>query len=229
MTPLIAPVSWSSVILMKSVSTSETRPGEGPTVARTWFHSACPRNAMVSSAPISARAGMIRSLAMSPISTIAALVKEEDRHAEQAELARPMTERVGVLLHGVADEDESIDLVFTRRLDRVVEDALDLSLTAAAEDPAHGAVEIGAVGKPPARLALMESAVEDELNLETPERRRGLEHLALDMTRAIPARLSARGRIHREDQPAAPRRTNLRHGLDPANEGIDIAARRGLG
>ncbi len=110
----------------------------------------------------------------------------------------------------------------------MVEDALDLSLTTAAEDPAHGAVKIGTVGEPSASLALVEPTIEDELNLETAKRRRRLEHLALDMAGAIPARLAARGRIHREDQPAAPRWTNLRHRLDASNEGIDIATRRRL-
>src|SRR5260370_23231894 len=99
------------------------------------------------------------------------------------------------MLHGMGDEDEGVDLVFTRCLERVVEDALDLSLTTAAEDPAHGAVKIGTVGEPSASLALVEPTIEDELNLETAKRRRRLEHLALDMAGAIPALLPARARI----------------------------------
>jgi hypothetical protein len=43
-------------------------------------------------------------------------VEEEGRHAEQAELAGDVAQRVDVLLHGVADEDQRVDrlLAWTR-------------------------------------------------------------------------------------------------------------------
>ena len=85
------------------------------------------------------------------------------------------------------------------------------------------AVQFGGVGRPAARLAFAEAAVIDELDVEPAERRRRLEHLALDMAGAIPARLTARRRIERKDQPAAPAcRTRRRGALEVAQERIDL-------
>src|SRR5205823_8745253 len=107
---------------------------------------------------------------------IAALVKEKDRDAEQPELAGAMAERIGILLHRIADEDQGIDLSLPRRLDRVVEHALDLRLAPGAEHSAHRAMQLGALGVPPAGLAFAKAAIEDELHLEAAERCRRLEH-----------------------------------------------------
>src|SRR5262249_22989207 len=112
---------------------------------------------------------------------VAPLVEDEDRDAKHAELAGAMAERVWELLHGVADEDERIGLRLARRRDRVVEDALDLRAAADARDAAHRPVQVGSGGEPPARLALVEAAIENKLDVEPAERRRRFEHLALDV------------------------------------------------
>src|SRR3546814_13057483 len=63
---------------------------------------------------------------------------------------------------------------------------------------------------PRAGLALPEAAIEDELNVDAADGVRGLEHLRLDVTGAIPGGLPAGARVRREDPAPAPRRSWLR-------------------
>ena len=133
-------------------------------------------------------------------------MKEEDRHAERAELAGQAAQPVDLLLHRVADKDERVDLGLAGLADRVLEHPLDLGLAADAKDRAHDAVQIGGGSQPAARLALVEPAIIDELNVEPAERGGRLEHLALDAAGAVPGRFAAGGGVEREDQPPAPAR-----------------------
>ena len=90
-------------------------------------------------------------------------------------------------------------------------------------DRAHDPVQIGGVGHPAARLAFVEAAIIDELDVEPAERGGRLEHLALDAAGAIPARLAARRRVERKDQPAATaRRSAAANAPQLAQKGIDI-------
>src|SRR5205823_3274121 len=105
--------------------------------------------------------------------------------------------------------------------------AFDLGLAAEAGDRAHRAMQVGGVGHPAARLAFVEAAVIDELDVEPAERRGGLEHLALDAAGAVPSRLAARRCIEREDQPAAAAAGPHRRGaLQIAQEGVDLGGAR---
>src|SRR6185312_3065331 len=90
---------------------------------------------------------------------IAAFVEEEDRNPEETELAGPAAERVGALLHGVADEDERRDAAFPCGTRGVVEHAGDLRLAPDAIDAAHRAVQRRRRGEPAARLALGKAAI----------------------------------------------------------------------
>ena len=86
-----------------------------------------------------------------------------------------------------------------------------------------------ALRHPAARLAFVEAAVIDELDVEPAERGGRLEHLALDAAGAVPGRLAARRRVERKDQPAAPaRRGRRRRAPQVAQKGIDLG-RSGFG
>jgi hypothetical protein len=81
---------------------------------------------------------------------------------------------------------------------------------------------------PPARLALGEAAVEQQLDIEPAQRRGRLEHLALDAASAVPARLPAGGGVERKDQPPAPAaRPHRRRTAQIIEKCVDIGARRG--
>src|SRR5260370_34910787 len=95
----------------------------------------------------------------------------------------------------------------------------DLRLAADAGDAAHEAMQLRRRPEPAARLAFVEAAVEDELHLESAQRRRGLEHLALAPGGAVPAGGAACRGGEREDQPAAAgSRPYRRHGPDRPQE-----------
>ena len=137
-------------------------------------------------------------------------MKDKDRNPEQAQLAGVPAQPVDLLLHCITDKDERIDFAPSGLGDGVEQHPLDLSLAADTEDRAHNAVQVGGGGHPAARLALRKAAVIDELDLEPAERRRRLEHLALDPASAIPGRLAAGGGVERKNQPAAPA-AGMRH------------------
>src|SRR5205085_1205014 len=108
--------------------------------------------------------------------------------------------------------------------------ALDLGLAAEARDRTHRAVQIGGVGHPAARLAFVEAAIIDELDIEAAERGGGLEHLALNAAGAVPGGLTAGSCIEREDQAAtAAGRPHRRSALQIAQEGIDLGGTGFLG
>src|SRR5207248_11795306 len=59
---------------------------------------------------------------------VVALVKEEDGHAVEAELAGELAEPVDILLHRVADKDEGVDPLLFRLGEGMGEDPLNLGL-----------------------------------------------------------------------------------------------------
>ena len=65
---------------------------------------------------------------------VAPLLEDEDAQAEHAEFAGDGGEIVDLLLHGVADEDQHVDLLLAGLLARMGEDAADLGVAAAAVD-----------------------------------------------------------------------------------------------
>ena len=138
-----------------------------------------------------------------------------------APVRRPAQELVEFLLHRVADENQRAHLSGFRRAHRVTEHARDLGLAADAGNGAHGAMKRRRRRQPPARLALVETAIEDQLHLEAAQARGGLEHFPLQATGAVPARPAAGRRVHGEDQPPAPaHRPRRRHRRDLAQEGV---------
>ncbi len=134
---------------------------------------------------------------------VVALVKEEDRDSAKAQFAGELAEPINLLLHRVADKDEGVDPLPLGLGEGMGEHPLDLGLAAETGDRAHHPVQIGGIRHPPARLAFVEAAVINELDVEPAERGGRLEHLALDAAGAVPARLAARRRVERKDQPAA--------------------------
>src|SRR5689334_4356264 len=158
---------------------------------------------------------------------VAALVKDEDRHAVETELAGQLAEAVDIFLHRIADKDERIDPLLFGFGKRMRQHALDLRLTADAGHRAHDPMQIGCIAHPAARFAFVEAAVIDELDVEPAERGGRLEHLALDAAGAIPGRLAARRRVEREDQSTPPARWRRRGTPQLAQESIDLG-RSGL-
>ena len=75
--------------------------------------------------------------------------------------------------------------------------------------------------EPAARFTFIEAAIEDELDVKYADRRRRLEHLALQPACPVPGGLMARRGIEREDQPTA-RRLHRLHRLHLAQERFDL-------
>jgi hypothetical protein len=152
-----------------------------------------------------------------------ALVKDEDWNAAEAELAREPAKLVDLLLHRIPHEDERIDLAGARFLARVGQHTRDLSCAPDTGHAAHRRVKFPRGAEPTARLAFAKATIEDELDVQSANRIRRLEHLALQGAGAIPCRLAACRRIEREDEPASPARRLARlYGLELTEESFDI-------
>src|SRR3546814_5158280 len=74
----------------------------------------------------------------------------------------------------------------------------------------HEAQQLSRFGNPRTRPALAEAAVVDELHVQSAKRLGLLEHLRLQVGRAVPGRLTAGGGVHGEDQPATRDRKSTR-------------------
>ncbi len=152
------------------------------------------------------------------------------RHAEQAELARQVAEAVDVLLHGVADEHQRVDLALAGLANGMAEDLPDLRLPAEAAYAGHQPPKLLRIHRPAARPAFPEAAVVEKLHLKPAERRGFGEHLALDMTGPVPGRLAARRGIHREDEtPSLSGGLAARRGGDLVQKLCDFAVGRLFG
>ena len=68
---------------------------------------------------------------------VEALLEHEGGHPEQPEFARRMTEIIELFFHGVADEDQGLNLCRLGFALGVGDDLADLGVTAAAIDPLH--------------------------------------------------------------------------------------------
>ena len=68
---------------------------------------------------------------------IVAFVKQENRHAVEAQFAGELAQPVDILLHRIADKDHGIDPPGARFAKGMGQHALDLGLAAETEDPAH--------------------------------------------------------------------------------------------
>src|SRR3546814_19068180 len=95
-----------------------------------------------------------------------------------------MAEMVEILLHGVADEDNSGDLALLRLLCGPLQHLADLRPPGKAEHAGHEAQQLLGFRHPGARLALAEAAIVDELHLQPAEPLRLLEHLRLPRSQA---------------------------------------------
>ena len=150
-------------------------------------------------------------------------MKDEDRSTAETELAGEPAQLVDLLLHRIAHEDERIDLVGAGFLARVGKHTSNLRRAPDTGHAAHGSMKLPRGGEPAARLAFVEAAIEDELDIKPADRPGRLEHFTLQPARAIPRCLAACGRIEREDQPASPARWLRRlHGLDLTQERLDL-------
>ena len=157
-------------------------------------------------------------------------MEQKDRHALEAEFAGQLAQPIDILFHRVADKDQGVDPLLVVLGDGMRQHAFDLGLAAEAGHSAHRPVQGGGIGHPAARLAFVEAAVIDELDVEPAEGGGGLEHLALDAAGAVPCRFAARGGVEREDQPAAATgRPHRRRALQIAQEGVDLGRARFLG
>src|SRR4029077_19601256 len=154
---------------------------------------------------------------------VASFVKDEDRSAAETELAGEAAQLVDLLLHRIAHEDERINLVGAGFLARVGKHTSNLRRAPDTGHAAHGSMKLPRGGEPAARLAFVEAAIEDELDIKPADRPRRLEHFTLQPARAIPRCLAACGRIEREDESASPVRW-LRHlhSLDLHQESINL-------
>ena len=161
---------------------------------------------------------------------IVALLEDEHRQAEQAELARLVADLVDILLAAVADEHHRVEPALAPLLGGVAQQAGDLRAAGQAAHRPHQARQLAAVGRPAADLELVEAAIEGQPDLDAADFARRNEHLALLRRGCVPGRLAAGRRIHGEQQPPAPAaagRLRRQVGHFP-REGVDRGrARRG--
>ena len=83
----------------------------------------------------------------------------------------------------------------------------DLGVAAAAVDLAHQPRQFVAVRDPAAGAAFVQAAIIHQADIEAADRRRLAEHVGLQRAGHVPGRLPAHGRVEREHQPAACRRS----------------------
>src|SRR3546814_11105497 len=93
---------------------------------------------------------------------------------------------------------------------------LDLGAPGETEHTSHEAQQLSRFGNPRTRPALAETAVVDELHVQSAKRLGLLENLRLQVGRAVPGRLTAGGGVHGEDQPAT--RQAAEHGRASCRE-----------
>ena len=131
-------------------------------------------------------------------------LKHEARDPQGPELTGEVAQPVRVLFHAVTDKNQGVHPLVSGLLQGVSQDPFDLCVPRGTGDGRHLPLEGPGIGEPRARLELAVAPVEAQLDLETAERGRRLEHLGLDTAGAVPGPLTAGGRVHGEDEPAAP-------------------------
>src|SRR5262249_49935314 len=138
--------------------------------------------------------------------------------------------RIDRFFHGIADEDHGIYLLPLALGECMLQDLADLRPAAKAGHGRHLLQQIVGAIEPRAGNELTETAVECELDIETAEGGRLLEHFSLDMAGAVPRRLPAGRGIESKQQPASLtlRRPRRRRRRQLTEEGVDLAAGRRL-
>src|SRR5262249_58992465 len=97
---------------------------------------------------------------------IEAFLEHEGGHAEKPELSGRMTEIVELLFHGIADEDEGLDLCALRLALGMGEDLAELRVAATAFDALHQRAELFRMRYPTRGAALAEAAGIDPLHVQ---------------------------------------------------------------
>ena len=83
------------------------------------------------------------------------------------------------------------------------QDFADLGVPAAAIDPLHQVAELARVGNPARGAAFGQSAVIDQLHIESADRGGFAKHVGLQPAGRVPQRLAAHGGVERKNQPPA--------------------------
>src|SRR5262245_46818773 len=132
-----------------------------------------------------------------------ALLEHENRYTRLSELVGRGNERVGIFLHGIADEDQGAYFEQLGFLLGVDEDLLDLGMTGLAHDLRHDLGELLGPGDPAGGAAFAQAAVIDQLHVETAGGGDLTKHFGLEFAGGVPGWLPASGGIEGEDEAAA--------------------------
>ena len=127
-------------------------------------------------------------------------MESKHRHREQAEPPRRRAHFVDVFFHAIANEHQPTHPGFLRLPRGVLEHPLDLSDAPPAAHRLHVTKQVLRAPEPGTRSEFSHPPKVAELYLEPAEGLRLDEHLALQGTGAVPARLPACGGIHGEDE-----------------------------
>src|SRR5436190_12112304 len=134
---------------------------------------------------------------------IITFLEHESRNAEQPQGAGGMAKIVEFFLHGVADKNQRLHLVPLRLSLRVCDDLADLRVPAATVDLLHEMSETLRPRNPLRGATFPQSAIIDQLDVETADCGCLAKHVGLQLARRVPQRLPAHGRIEGKDEPAA--------------------------
>src|SRR4029077_7607339 len=115
---------------------------------------------------------------------IAALVKQEDRQAQHAQLTGEIAKLVDPLLHRVADEDQGVDVTGFGFRAGMAQGAANLGPPAQAPDPRHPPGQFAGGTNPARGFELAETPIKDELDIEPTQRGGFREHLSLQLAGA---------------------------------------------
>lgn len=119
---------------------------------------------------------------------ISAILKEKDRHRQDAEFAGELGQGIRVLFHAVAHKDQRTDgaLLAARLLKRMFQQPADLGLSCCTAYRGHALLQNICLGCPGRCLEFAETAVVGKLDFDPAHGRGGFKHLRLDMTGPVP-------------------------------------------
>ena len=119
---------------------------------------------------------------------ISAILKEKDRHRQDAEFTGELGQGIRVLFHAVADKDQRTDgtLLVARLFKRMFQQPADLGLSCRTAYRRHALLQNVCFGRPGRCLEFAETAVVGKLDFDPAHGRGGFKHLRLDMTGPVP-------------------------------------------
>ena len=117
-----------------------------------------------------------------------AILKEKDRHRQDAEFTGELGQRIRVFFHAVAHKDQRTDgtLLAARLLTRMFQQPADLGLSCCTAYRGHALLQNVCLGRPGRCLEFAETAVVGKLDFDPAHGRGGFKHLRLDVTGPVP-------------------------------------------